>query len=270
MASGTGERSVGSVLAERLGKGHAFVVGRGAAEALRAVEAALASAGADVAVRRVLGGDGLTCLDVRGEAMRLHDAGSALVADLTGVSPLGCAALRLGADALVAPLGDASEGRALVAIAASSAAGALGALGATALVDAFPDAVEIGEALLGQLVERDEAWGRASDCAQVACAYLSCHPAVSRVVYPGLKADSSFEVAARTLRGGFGPFVDFGLAEGGRVSCGSLRAEGGRAVAKVERLASGMVRLTCDDADAREVVAVLERTLAAASGTVCA
>jgi len=48
-----------------------------------------------------------------------------------------------------------------------------------------------------------------SDAAQVVAAYLSCHPKVEAVRYPGLKDDPSFQIAARTLVGGFGPFVDY-------------------------------------------------------------
>ena len=56
-----------------------------------------------------------------------------------------------------------------------------------------------------------ERWKAISDVAQVAANYLRCHPRVEAVRYPGLKQDASFEVAARTLTGGFGPLVDYRL-----------------------------------------------------------
>ena len=49
----------------------------------------------------------------------------------------------------------------------------------------------------------------ASDAAQVVAAYLSCHPRVGAVRYPGLKTDPSFARATSQLVGGFGPYVDY-------------------------------------------------------------
>ena len=53
----------------------------------------------------------------------------------------------------------------------------------------------------------------ASDVAQAFAAYLSCHPAVSELRYPGLKSDPSFAVAAQVLVGGFGPYISWRAAE---------------------------------------------------------
>lgn len=49
----------------------------------------------------------------------------------------------------------------------------------------------------------------ASDVAQAFAAYLSCHPTVAELRYPGLKSDPSFAIAAQVLVGGFGPFVSW-------------------------------------------------------------
>ncbi len=250
-----GERSVGSVLADRLGRGRAFVVAAGAEQVVRALSRPPAGGGCAAVVCRVLGGEPLACLDVRAEAEATRREGAGLVADLTGVSPLGCAALRLGADALVAPLSVALEGHALVAVAPGAAVEA-------ELLQALPDAREVDEALLAELLELDAAWGRASDCAQVLCAYLACHPAVAHVSYPGLKGDASFEVAARTLRGGFGPLVDVWLAAG----CDLDEALLARAGVTARRLTSGEVRLHVGGGDAREVIGALECALAATDG----
>lgn len=59
-----------------------------------------------------------------------------------------------------------------------------------------------------------ERWRVVSDAAQVVAAYLACHPRVAAVRYPGLKADPAFSRAATTLRGGFGPVLDFLPADG--------------------------------------------------------
>ena len=161
-----GERSVGSVLADRLGRGRAFVVAAGAEQVVRALSRLPAGGGRAAVVCRVLGGEPLACLDVRAEAEAARRKGACLVADLTDVSPLGCAALRLGADALVAPLSGALAGHALVAVAPGASVEA-------DLLQTLPDAREVDEALLAELLELDAAWGRASDCAQVVCPYLS-------------------------------------------------------------------------------------------------
>ena len=250
-----GERSVGSVLADRLGRGRAFVVAEGAEKDVRVLSRLRMDGGRAAVVRRVLGGEPLACLDVHAEAEAARREGAVLVADLTGVSPLGCAALRLGADALVAPLSGALAGHALVAVAPDGAVEA-------ELLQALSDAREVDEALLAELLELDAAWGRASDCAQVVCAYLACHPAVGRVGYPGLKGDASFAVAARTLRGGFGPLVDVMLAAGRDLDEALLA----RAGVMASRLASGEVRLHVGGGDAREVIGALERALSAADG----
>ena len=55
-------------------------------------------------------------------------------------------------------------------------------------------------------------WREVSDVAQVAASYLRCHPRVEVVRYPGLKGDPLFDKAARTLVGGFGPYVDVRVA----------------------------------------------------------
>ena len=52
----------------------------------------------------------------------------------------------------------------------------------------------------------------ASDVAQAFAAYLSCHPAVAEIRYPGLKSDPSFAVAAQVLVGGFGPLISWRTA----------------------------------------------------------
>ena len=51
--------------------------------------------------------------------------------------------------------------------------------------------------------------------AQAVAEHLSNHPQVSWVNYPGLSNDPYHEVAARTLKGGYGALVTFGI-EGGR------------------------------------------------------
>ena len=88
------------------------------------------------------------------------------------------------------------------------------------------------------MARRDADWHTVSDAAQVVAAYLRCHPRVEELRYPGLRSDESFTIAARTLEGGFGPWVDVRV-------CGQ----------------AGWQRITCDSTDAREQVMSLERRL---------
>ena len=57
-----------------------------------------------------------------------------------------------------------------------------------------------------------ERWRVLSDVAQVVANYLTCHPRVEAVRYPGLKADPDFPHAANVLVGGFGPYVRYRMA----------------------------------------------------------
>ena len=64
------------------------------------------------------------------------------------------------------------------------------------------DALEALSAEIGALRCR-----KVSDAAQVVASYLSCHPRLEAVRYPGLKSDPDFPQAANRLIGGFGPRV---------------------------------------------------------------
>lgn len=82
-------------------------------------------------------------------------------------------------------------------------------------------------------------WRRVSDVAQTCAKYLTCHPAVLAVRYPGLTTDASYHEASCTLEGGFGPLVDVCLARDGawlrydaRTATGDARAE----VLRLERV----------------------------------
>ena len=55
-------------------------------------------------------------------------------------------------------------------------------------------------------------WRVRSDAAQALACYLSCHPRVTQVRYPGLTPDDDYRRASSTLRCGFGPWVDVRLA----------------------------------------------------------
>lgn len=152
----------------------------------------------------VLGGMPVCCADVRLRGRRAREEGRALVVDNGDVSFAGCPAVRLGAHVSIEPIG---EGTALVGV--SRDVGQV----LTAAVAAFEKlpvpSEDVCEVLLASVPKREALWHVTSDAAQVVAAYLSCHPRVAELHYPGLKTDSSFEVAARTLMGGFGGYVDY-------------------------------------------------------------
>jgi cystathionine beta-lyase/cystathionine gamma-synthase len=63
----------------------------------------------------------------------------------------------------------------------------------------------------------------ASRNAEVVAAWLSQHPAVARVYYPGLSGHPSHAVAARVLEGGFGGMLAFDLKRGGEAASRACR-----------------------------------------------
>lgn len=213
-------------LARQLGAARAWVAAAGPDEVLAAVEAIVPRD--DVVAP--LGGTPLRCEDLRLLGRQAREACRALVvcSDLAG--PWGCAAVRLGAHLALMPL----DGVGTVVGISRDAERCLP--GISLRIDSLAQA-EDGPA--AEACAREEAlWHVTSDAAQVVASYLRCHPRVTQVRYPGLKGDPSFEVAARTLQGGFGPLVDY-----------LLQGE------------AHWQRLRCDDTPVREQVLAVEALL---------
>ena len=146
------------------------------------------------------------CVDIRalGELARQRHA--ALVVDDTIPGVEGCATVRLGAHVAYVELAD---GLCLVAV-SRDAERVLE--GISARLSELPQAE--GEQLdkaIKLIQDAAQEWRQVSDVAQVVASYLTCHPRVAEVRYPGLKADPAFATAARTLQRGFGPVVDVRL-----------------------------------------------------------
>ena len=181
-------------LARKLGAARALVVGLGIDDTLCAL-----GLPDGVTVASPLAGEPVACIDVKALGREARSAGNLLVVDNTLPTWAGRAAVRLGAHLSVEPM---SEGVTLVGVSKDAQIG----LPELPLIDD-----EAAAALLAALPLRESAWRSASDTAQVVATYLMCHPRVADVRYPGLKRDPSFEVAARTLTGGFGPLVDYRL-----------------------------------------------------------
>jgi len=200
-----------------------------------------------------LAGTPVACQDLGAATARAHAAGRLLLADLADC-PSACPAIRLGADAMVEPL---AEDRVLLRVAADALVGK-GADGDW-LQDMLASGQEPDAQTDGLLAARNQQWRRASDAAQVVASYLRCHPRVGEVRYPGLRDDPSFDLAARTLEGGFGACVSFRLAGEGDPS---HAAWGDLPGAKIASNGGPWLNLTCAAGDPMAQVLSLEGELA--------
>jgi hypothetical protein len=149
-------------------------------------------------------GSHIAIADLPARSEAAHAKGKLLVADVSAVGLSGCIACAHGADVAVCAFdgGGVAVGLSrdvLQGVASRDIVGRLGALPPLGLLE--------GD------VERSCRRHRGdSDTAAVVARYLSCHPAVTAVSYPGLPTDPSFPVASRVLAHGFGPLVLYRLA----------------------------------------------------------
>ena len=161
--------------------------------------------------------------DLRAQAADAHGRGLPLVVENSLATSFGCPACRLGADVVVECLTRAwpeGTGR-CVALSVSKACPSDLRVALAALPSAVFDDTAV-TSLVAALAAFPARRRREDDAAQVVAAYLSCHPLVVAVSYPGLKANPSFKAAASQLTGGFGPVVDYrvrGAAAWERVRC---------------------------------------------------
>lgn len=223
-------------------------------------------------VMESLGGVPIGCTDIRKAAQEASARGQFLVVDNSLASSFGCPAARLGAtltiESLDAVLCDIGSGL----IAASIADEVPEEL--SPLIESFGERPRPRGRMLEELSRRLASFERrrraSSDAAQVAAAYLVCHPAVACVRYLGLRADPSYRVASSMLQSGFGPCIDFRCREarpdlGGRLLCalGNAWVPGGIASRMdiVEAEDGPWIRLTCGYGDPKKLVLALEDAL---------
>lgn len=163
-----------------------------------------------------LTGRPLSCADLRSIGASARSEGQPFLVHDTRCGPWGCASVRLGAHVAVY----AREQLTMVGV-ARDADHVLPDIGRQ--LEELPLASDVKLQDLETMVEEAAAaWHAASDAAQVVASFLRCHPLVSQVRYPGLRGDPSFDIAARTLIGGFGPLIDFRCGEVGewqRLEC---------------------------------------------------
>jgi cystathionine gamma-synthase len=155
----------------------------------------------------------LRIVDLTACADAVHAAGGLLIADTTAATPILTQALSFGVDIVMHSATKALNGHSDVL------AGALSCSDAdSAIWEAIRDDRNMAGAVLGPF----EAWlllrgmrtlplrvERMSSNAQKLAEYLSDHPSVESVLYPGLPSHVGHALACTQMKGGFGPLLSF-------------------------------------------------------------
>ena len=214
-----------------------------------------------------LGGAPITCTDLRMVAKEAHARNEVVVCDNTLATSFGCPATRLGADIVLEGLSHAlgAAGDNLVAVSLSveflaahpeTAARLEAKRPDNALADDFADAY----------LRWDTVRKRQNDAALAIAEYLVCHPKVARVWYPGLlrdqrdssQPDPTNAVAPAILTGGFGPVVDFELANSPVHDCVPDFA----AESHLRLIGKRLIRLVCTEEEIIAHARAVEQELA--------
>lgn len=236
----------------------------------------------------------LVVADIPHLAEAAHGAGALLVVDNTFATPYHCRPLALGADVVIHSATKYLGGHGdLIAGVAAGPAAIIGPVRkAVRVLGASAAPLEAWLALRGLRTLHLRMARHAANAAAVA-AFLAGHPKVAAVHYPGLPTHATHAIAGRILGAGFGGMVAFDLAAAppdGRaaferflgalamIPCAPSLADVGtmllhpastshRELSAADRAAQGigegLVRLSCGIEAARDIVADLERGLAA-------
>lgn len=230
-----------------------------------------------------LGGSPITCTDLRAVAREAHARGEVIVCDNTLATSFGCPAARLGADIVCEELSHAlgSEGSGYLAVSLSAD-----------FLTSHPEAGErldpicedfghredgrpghaVSEeaptlSILDAYLRWDTVRKRQNDAALAIAEYLVCHPKVARVWYPGLlrdqrdssQPDPTNAAAPAILTGGFGPVVDFELANSSAHDCVPDFA----AESHLRLIGKRLIRLVCTEEEIIAQARAVEQELAA-------
>ena len=157
-------------------------------------------------------------IDIERAARDAHAAGAILAVDCTAAAPISTQSLELGADIVFHSATKYLNGH------SDLNAGVL----ATRMVDARWDEIDEVRRLTGGILGSFEAWlllrgmrtlairwERCSKNAMKIAEYLQSHPAVERVLYPGLPSHPSYPIAKRQMTNGFGGMMSVQM-KGGR------------------------------------------------------
>jgi len=168
----------------------------------------------------------LRIVDITACADAVHVAGGLLVADMTTATPVLTRALDFGADIVMHSATKGMNGHSDVLA------------GALSVADANSDiwqAIRADRDMAGAVLGPFEAWlllrgmrtlplraERMSQNAQRLAEYLSDHPAVETVLYPGLPDHTGHALACAQMKGGFGPLLSFVVKGGGTAALGAV------------------------------------------------
>ena len=160
----------------------------------------------------------LRIVDIAACAQAVHAAGGLLIADMTTSTPVLTRAVSFGADIVMHSATKGLNGHSDVLA------------GALACADANSEiwqAIRADRDMAGAVLGPFEAWlllrgmrtlplrvERMSSNAQKLAEYLSDHPAVEAVLYPGLPSHKGHDLACTQMKGGFGPLLSF-VVKGG-------------------------------------------------------
>ena len=190
--------------------------------------------GNEIWLVQAVGGWDLAVPDVRALADAAHARGALLMVDVSPCSSFGCRPLEAGADLGIEVLryaeGSADGSLCALALCGRTHGHRRGARGEADQrvgfgIAAVQVAIKRAAAACSPLSEAELARAQAAldaqpgemqarfDNARALAEYLACHPGIPHAVYPGLKGHPTHDVAARTLRHGYGPIVDFQLPE---------------------------------------------------------
>ena len=193
-----------------------------------------AAGGNEVWLVQAVGGRDLAVPDVRALADAAHARRALLAVDVSPCSGFGCRPLEAGADLGIEvfryaegfaeghlcalALGGRTHGRRRRAHGEADRGSESGAASARAALERAAAACNpLSEEELARveaaLDARPSEMQTRFDHARALAEYLSCHPGIPHTAYPGLKGHPDHDVAARSLRHGYGPIVDFRLPE---------------------------------------------------------
>lgn len=213
----------------------------------------------------MVGGKGLRVADVRAASGEAHNANGRLFVDITVPSHFGCSALELGADVQLEALDRVAAGKLAHKVVAVSSRGPLPFERETLLEDDLSAIAEGLDSVPGRMQ-------RHFDCARALAEYLTCCEGLLSVAYPGLSGHPDHDLAARVLRHGFGPAVEFELPESWGISAGEF-IERCRLNGRTCAAGGSFTRLHArDSADGRviRIFAGIDDPLAAAADLDCA
>ena len=230
----------------------------------------------------------LSLPDIEGIASLTRERGTILVVDNTLATPVLLRPLELGADVVIHSATKSLGGH-------SDVTGGVAAARADIVMR-----IRQSNGVWGSTLDPFAAWliargirtlplrmERACDNATRAAAFLSDHPKVSAVHYPGLPGHPQHDLAKSTLDGGFGAMVSYDLDGGDSVASRFVRAldvikfapslgesrttishpakTSHRSLSEEERTASGisdgLIRMSCGLESAEDIIADLDRAL---------